>query len=218
MVKVERTPVPPPSLAVEKAKKAGNYRGQDVIQQLLHDFNGKCYICEIDELQSVEVEHLYPHGGDKDKEFSWDNLFLSCAHCNSVKNQRKYHNAVLDCCRVDPELLLHQRVINGHVTVTCAGNSPSYEAKMTAELIEECFEKKNTSIRDMECAVRSKSLMITMDALLNALNRYKKKKTRRNLLFVCSMLRRKSKFAGFTRAYVMDHIDEYPELAQYATQ
>lgn len=103
MVKVERTPTPPASLTREKAKANGSYREPDVMSQLEQDFHKKCYLCEIDELQSVEVEHLYPHGGDKDLKFDWDNLFLSCAHCNSVKNQVKYSGVVLDCCKVDPE-------------------------------------------------------------------------------------------------------------------
>ena len=100
MVKVERTPTPPASLAVEKEKVSGSYREPDVMQQLKHDFNSKCYLCEIDELQSVEVEHLAPHGGDKERKFAWNNLFYSCAHCNSVKNQKIYHDMILDCCQV----------------------------------------------------------------------------------------------------------------------
>ena len=58
MVKIERSPIAPASLAIEKAKGTDNYRGEDVIQQLHHDFHGKCYLCEIDELQSIQVEHL----------------------------------------------------------------------------------------------------------------------------------------------------------------
>ena len=56
MVKIERTPVPPSSLAREKVNTNGNYRESDVIRQLAEDFHEKCYLCEIDELQSIEIE------------------------------------------------------------------------------------------------------------------------------------------------------------------
>ena len=150
MVKIEKTPVPPSSLAREKVNTNGNYRESDVIRQLAEDFHEKCYLCEIDELQSIEIEHLCPHGGDKNLKFDWDNLFLSCAHCNSVKNQGKYHGVILDCCKEDPESVLNQQFLNDHVSVQPTADTKA--AVMTAELLTECFEKKNTGIRVMERA------------------------------------------------------------------
>lgn len=117
MVKVERTPTPPPSLAIEKEKARGSYSKPDVHQQLKQDFNDKCYLCEIDELQSVEVEHLCPHREDKELKFAWDNLFYSCRHCNSVKKKNKYNGTILDCCKTDPETVLEQLLVEGHVQV-----------------------------------------------------------------------------------------------------
>lgn len=161
MVKVERTPAPPASLTREKAKANGSYREPDVMSQLAQDFHKKCYLCEMDELQSVEVEHLYPHGGDKELKFDWDNLFLSCAHCNSVKNQAKYSGVVLDCCKVEPESVLNQQFLNSHVIVQPTTDTKA--AVMTAELLTECFEKKNTGIRVMECQTRINALNKTMN-------------------------------------------------------
>ena len=85
MVKVERTPTPPPSLAVEKSKANGSYNLPDVVEALKRDFHEKCYLCENNALQAPEVEHLNPHGGNLGRKFEWKNLFLSCSHCNSVK-------------------------------------------------------------------------------------------------------------------------------------
>ena len=81
MVKIDRTPTPPPSLAVEKTKTNGSYKKDDVVEQLASDFRGKCYLCEMDELQSIEVEHLRPHhnGRGRDRMFDWNNLFYSCS-------------------------------------------------------------------------------------------------------------------------------------------
>ena len=81
----------PKSLFTEKTKANGSYEKTDVVEQLRKDFHNKCYICEIDNLQDPQVEHLRPHfnGKNKDLKFDWNNLFWSCGHCNGVKNQRK---------------------------------------------------------------------------------------------------------------------------------
>ena len=91
MVKIERSMPAPKSLFTEKAKANGSYEKTDVVEQLRKDFHNKCYICEIDNLQDPQVEHLRPHfnGKNKDLKFDWNNLFWSCGHCNGVKNQRK---------------------------------------------------------------------------------------------------------------------------------
>ena len=108
MVKVERTLPAPASLLTESRKDNGNYALIDVVQQLRQDFHDKCYVCEMKNLQDPQIEHLLPHknGKYKEREFDWKNLFWSCGHCNSVKNQKKYEGRILDCCEVDPEKAL----------------------------------------------------------------------------------------------------------------
>lgn len=212
MVKIERTPVAPASLAVEKERGTNNYRGDDVIQQLYKDFHGKCYLCEIDELQSVQVEHLIAHhnGSNRELMFDWNNLFYSCGHCNNVKNAKQYEDTILDCCQIEPELYLDQEFANGHVKVEAL--KPS--AQMTAQLITECFEKKNTGIRILECKTRIDALQKTMTILYNSLNEYKQEPTVKTFRTLRGMLNRTYKFAGFTRAYVRKHVEDYPELAE----
>lgn len=213
MVKIERTPVPPASLAIEKKKVSGSYRGPDVIRQLQHDFHEKCYLCEIDELQSVEVEHLRPHGGDVERKFAWDNLFYSCAHCNSVKNQSKYHDMILDCCEIDPETVLDQQLVEGHVKVEPL--TETQKTQMTAVLLTECFELTNTGARVIECQTRVNALSITMTTLYKVLEKYRTDPSDRNLRTLRGMLSRTYKFAGFTRTYVRNHLEKYPNLSEY---
>lgn len=90
MVKVERSFPAPASLALESQKANGSYSMPDVVKQLKEDFHNKCYICELNELQDAQVEHLLPHldGKYPKRKFDWNNLFWSCGHCNNVKNQR----------------------------------------------------------------------------------------------------------------------------------
>ena len=61
MVKCERTFPAPPSLAKRKS-----YNDSDTIQQLKEIFNGKCYICELQNLQDGIPEHLIPHKENED--------------------------------------------------------------------------------------------------------------------------------------------------------
>ena len=212
MVKIERTSAAPASLAIEKAKQSGTYRGDDVMRQLKADFHGKCYLCEIDELQSVEIEHLKAHhnGADRDRMFDWNNLFYSCAHCNGVKNRAEYEETILDCCQVDPEEYLSQQLVDGHVQVKAL----QPEGEKTAQLVTECFERANTGIRVVECQTRVDALQKTMNALFRSLNSYRKRPTPRTLRALRGMLSRSYKFAGFTRAYVREHLEDYPQLEE----
>lgn len=69
MIKINRYPIPPASLAIEATKPRGSYNGADVVQQLKNDSNDKCYICELQDLSDPEVEHLRPHFNAQEK--SW---------------------------------------------------------------------------------------------------------------------------------------------------
>lgn len=60
------------------------YREGPVLQQLIDDFHGKCYLCE-DEAVGINIEHFQPHKSDLSKKYDWNNLFYSCGHCNNVK-------------------------------------------------------------------------------------------------------------------------------------
>lgn len=215
MVKIERTPVAPASLATEKTKKSGSYREEDVTAQLKQDFHGKCYLCEIDQLQSVEVEHLKAHhnGADRDRMFDWNNLFYSCGHCNGVKNRAEYEETILDCCQVDPEEYLMQQLVDGHVQVKAL----KPEGEKTAQLITECFERANTGIRVIECQTRVDALQKTMNALFRSLDSYRKRPTPRRLRALQRMLSRSYKFAGFTRTYVREHLKDYPQLEEFVS-
>lgn len=215
MVKIERTAPPPPSLAIEKARGTTNYRGEDVIRQLNKDFHGKCYLCEIGELQSIQVEHLKPHhnGRNRDRMFDWNNLFYSCPHCNSMKNSPQYEDSIIDCCQVEPEKLLKQELAAGHVKVEALDES----AQKTAQLITECFEKKNTGIRTFECQTRINALQAAMTILYRNLKAHKNRPTKKTFRTLRGMLDRSYKFAGFTRTYVRQNIADYPDLAPFVS-
>lgn len=213
MVKVTRTQTPPAPLAKQTSDC---YRDKEVVRQLEKDFNGKCYLCERDRLQSVEVEHLIPHGGNMDLKCKWENLFLCCAHCNSVKNQNKYNGKILDCCNEDPERVINHILDDGKVYINAKESNEQREnVIMTAQLLTECFEKTNSGIREIECQNLVYDLIETMNYLYKIMDEYKKDTSDENLMYLRNMLCRAHKFAGFTRAYVRRHIKEFPALSQY---
>ena len=217
MVKVERTFPAPASLAKEAEKKSGSYSEKDVMEQLRHDFNDKCYICEIKGLQDPQVEHLLPHKNGKyhDRKFDWNNLFWSCGHCNNVKNQEKYDDGIIDCCREDPERYLNFRLIDGEVSVT-SKDGKNVVAERTAILVREVFSLKNTGMRVYKSDKRFKELSKEMNVLYDNLEAVRKNPDSPTALRkLKALLRRESAFAAFKRCYVREHLQEFPQLLGY---
>ena len=215
MVKIERTPTPPASLAIECKKVHGSYASEDVISQLKKDFHSKCYLCELKDLTDIEVEHLLPHYNRKIKErvFDWNNLFYACPHCKSIKNDRIYDEKIIDCCKVDPESLLDHIYQEGKVNVRPHDpDTQDEKVLMTADLLENCFEKSNTGIRIFQCQERVNRWAETINALYKTLEALKKPTSKQYLRALKGMLSREYKFSGFTRYYVRSHIEEYPQL------
>lgn len=216
MIKIERNPIPPPSLAVEAQKAEGVYNKPDVIQRLKEDSHDKCYICELGGLSDPEVEHLRPHHGRKIKErvFDWNNLFYVCPHCNNLKKESKYDDKIIDCCVEDPEEKLVQSYENGHVNVHNIIDEEC--AVMTAELIQNCFEKRNTGIREAACQHRIDRLAESMNVLYKTLEKHKENpESERYIKSLRASLSRHSIFAAFKRNYVRKHITDYPDLKDF---
>lgn len=216
MIKVNRRDTVPASL-LEWEKNPFAYRNEDVVAALGEDFNNKCYICELKPLMDIHVEHLRPHKDGKRLElkFDWNNLFLSCPHCNNVKNNIKYEDCIIDCCVQDPEELMSQRFDPSQRIVLVECIDENNTTKMTAQLIEECFGLRNTAIRKITTQNRLNCLSDEMNILFKALNKYKKIKSKRNINGLIGLLDKSSRFSAFKRQYVRDNLDIYPELGQY---
>jgi hypothetical protein len=82
MIRVAKCVDIPPSLLV-----AGNTRHNhpDVIEQLIEDHKGKCYVCERICVTDYEIEHLQSNKNFDELRTSWNNLFFSCNYCNGKK-------------------------------------------------------------------------------------------------------------------------------------
>ena len=211
MVKIERSSPAPKSLAIEKRKNNGSYNKIDVVKRLINDFHNKCYICELDELQDPEVEHLKPHFNGRyiDRKFDWNNLFWSCGHCNGVKNKRKYEGHIIDCCKIDPEQSIYFRLHNGNIDIT-AINKEDYDAQLTAELIMEVFNITNSGMRVYKSYIRFEELNKEMNKLYNTLNELMEKPDSAFALKkLCALIRKESRFAAFKRCYIRENKKQY---------
>jgi len=109
MIRVAKSVDSPPSLLV-----AGNtkYNHHDVIEQLIHDHQGKCYVCERTCVTDYEIEHLQSTINYDVLRTSWDNLFFSCNYCNGKKLH--YFDDILN-----PSLYNIEDIINcNHIAAT----------------------------------------------------------------------------------------------------
>ena len=205
MVKIERSYPAPESLSLKRS-----YREKDVIERLRQDFHDKCYICGLDKPSGIHVEHLLPHKNGKypEREYDWDNLFLSCSHCNSIKANRKYDSGIIDCCKVDPEEQISFRFEDETVCVS-AKDETDRTSVLTADLVNEVFSQTNTGIRTYETSLRLERLNMEMNKLYqsvenlrrNPSSKYHQKK-------VQALLRRESGFAAFKREYARINLKE----------
>lgn len=201
MVKVARTFPAPASLAIEKKKSSGSYVKQDVIDQLCADFDNKCYICNMANIPDIQVEHLVAHKGNLDLKFDWNNLFLSCPHCNSVKNCNEYSSDILNCCEVDPEQYL-DFISQSSKIYAVSRDTSNLSANKTANLITDVFNQKNTGIRIKTCERRAQLLNKEMSQLYRTLSSYQKQENQLAYRKLRALLNRKSAFSAFKRAYV----------------
>ena len=217
MVKVERSFPAPESLAIEAQKASGSYEKEDVVERLKKDFHNKCYICEIDKLQDPQVEHLLPHKNGKypERKFDWNNLFWACGHCNGVKNQNKYNVGIIDCCKTDPEELICFRLEDGDIQIIVKDKDDA-QAILTAELITEVFNKKNTAMRVYKSDLRVRELNQEMNKLYDAIEELQSNPDSKFALrTVKALLRRESRFAAFKRSYIRDNQQKYSNLLGY---
>ncbi len=188
-----------------------------MIERLREDFHNKCYICELKNLQDPEVEHLLPHknGRYPERMFDWNNLFWACGHCNKVKNQAKYEEGIIDCCRQDPEELISFRFQKADV-IAEAKNPEDSKAVLTATLVREVFHLKNTAMRDYKRELRFRELNKEMNILYDNLEEMKQKPESKAVMRkLKALLRRESGFAAFKRNYVRENAERFPELLQY---
>lgn len=149
MIYVQKSQSVPASLS-----RQTSYSGKDVIDQLNIDFHGKCYICEQQYITSYEVEHFVSYRGNNTLKYDWDNLFLSCRHCNSVKTARIFDD-ILNCSdathRVEEAIRHYCNPFPKEFAVFEVKIS-SIKANNTRDLLDKTFNGGHTGFKKLESA------------------------------------------------------------------
>ncbi|MDX8376651.1 MAG: hypothetical protein R8L53_01360 [Mariprofundales bacterium] len=112
MVPIKRSQPAPACLAKEAQKVSGNYNCGYVENRINADSFSKCYICEEKYISNINIEHFIPHQGNKTLKFNWNNLLLSCCHCNNIKSNR--YQPMLDCTNEKDQV---DKAISYHITI-----------------------------------------------------------------------------------------------------
>lgn len=106
MINAVRSPEAPPSLAA-----GTKYNAPDVVQALLRDFRGKCYLCEaVISARGHSVDHRRPQSKFPELVYVWTNLFPSCRDCNERRPKKRRTEDLLDPTTDDVESRLEQTV------------------------------------------------------------------------------------------------------------
>ncbi len=144
MVKFDRKNTEKAKAAILSLKRAEElkrtYNTPQVNEALLEMFYGKCYICENREMTSMQIEHLRPHKEQPKLKYDWNNLFLSCAHCNSIKGMK--YDSILDCSKVDVDLKIAFRktgYFKSDITYDFQALEEDISVKNTVRLLYEVY-------------------------------------------------------------------------------
>jgi hypothetical protein len=153
MIRLYKSPLPP-DVTIESEQ---DYRKGEVLKILAEDCHNKCYICE-DKPTIINIEHIVPHRSDLALKFDWNNLFIACGHCNSIKHAK--YEEIIDPTKCDPEehIALSVEITDNLVEqVKVESLTTDNSTVQTAELLGLVYNGGATDIKEIECSNWSRS-------------------------------------------------------------
>lgn len=203
-------------------EKGSSYSEKDVIEQLAKDFYHKCYICEIKDPISLNVEHFEPHQNiDNKKKYDWGNLFFACARCNNIK-RNKYNN-ILNCTHKSVDVLMaikHEFPVTAYAKkVKITSMMKDEKSIITASLIDEVFNSETTGNKELSRTYLLKKLMAQYRKFLEFLWKYDDEDTieEERILIekkIKNMLKVEYEFSAFFRWAII----ESPKLHHFRSE
>lgn len=206
MFNVDRTSSQPPSSLAFKRR----YDSEDVLLELRNIFFDKCYICECKEPTALNVEHLRPHSGDEAKKFDWNNLYYSCARCNSIKGEG--YSGIIDCTDSSIDALrsikhLPPRTPGSKIDIEATNQLPA--TLETAELLDKVYNAVNTANKAITASYLRKKVFKRYNLFLRYLDVYmdeltadEKKSEAREV--IGKILKKQGEFSAFIRWLILD--------------
>lgn len=205
-------------LKEEKQKANGDYNKPEVLDALKLVFNNKCYICENKIITSYNIEHLRPHRNmNLELKFSWNNLFLACAHCNNIKLDS--YDAILDCTKVDVDELIAFRKLGNfqweeQIQIQPLKHDESVDE--TVDLLNKVYNG-TTAMKRLESINIRQSLRREIIKFIEAINEYEEAEGEDKddaKMLVKQHLKSNSPFAAFKRWIVRDNKDKLSEFLE----
>lgn len=205
---------------LEEAKKADSgYNKPEVNAALVEMFKGKCYICENKEaVTSYQIEHLIPHKMNLDLKYDWNNLFLSCAHCNNIKNAR--FEPIVDCSQVEVDKKIAFRK-EGYFGIdekfVFVPLEDTVEVNNTVRLLNEAYYG-NTPQKKMEATNIRRTLRRNLSDFKNLVREYEEAEEydKGDLKYaIRKEVEPQSAFAAFKRWILWDNKEKYGELIEF---
>ncbi len=202
--------------ALETAKKQnGTYNLPEVNAALQEIFHGKCYICENKQIVSYQIEHFIAHKGNRDLKYDWNNLFLSCAHCNNTKSDK--YKPILDCTKEDIEekIAFRKRGFFGtEEELIFEALDNQEETIHTQKLLEEVYYG-STPQKKLEARIIRRLLRKELSEFKEYVREYEEAEEEDKEDLACLLkqqLSAASPFAAFKRWLIRDNKEFYPEL------
>lgn len=199
----------------QKNLASGQYNKEEVLDALNEVFKRKCYLCENKDVNSYNIEHLKPHKNDKELKFSFDNLFLSCSHCNNIKLDR-YEN-ILDCTKVDIDEMISFRKtgeFSWDERILIKSIIKTDEVEETVKLLNEIYHG-TTPMKILESTNLKISLRKELAKFKDIINEYVESSgddKEDSLLLLKKQLRNTSSFTAFKRWIVKDNKSNLTEV------
>ena len=207
LINIKRSFPAPKILEEEKKKKNGSYNQKEVLDTLKKDFNNKCYICE-SKASNLNMKDLKSHKKDNSLTFDWNNLFLSCGHCNNIKLDN--YDDILDCTKEDVEKCISYRLepLLPKAKVKVEALNDDKRVKKTVELLNKVYNG-TTPLKIMESENLRKSLLDELSKFQKLIydylnNEVDEKCKNEKLQEIKSNLKPSSEYTSFKKWMIMD--------------
>jgi uncharacterized protein (TIGR02646 family) len=201
-------------------KITSNYNTPEVVTRLEEDFHNKCYICEQKQPSNINIEHFIAHKGDKTLQLDWSNLFLSCGHCNNVKEslaKNKIEN-FLNCTiledRVDSNIYYKINPFPKEKAIIEV-KIDSKKAQNTKDLIDRVFNGENTPQKKLESSNLRAELLKEIRKFQELLFEYEEYSDESILNKIKFHLNNKSAFTAFKRWIIRDNKILFENFGKY---
>ena len=204
MVKLNKSQLPN-SVSTRREKY---YLYDPVYSLLKDDCYNKCYICEEKDKPDKQVDHLIAPNGDISLENDWNNLLLSCPHCNRTKSDK--FNGIINCCKCDPEEYIAISIepySKKHVAIKKLKDTR--EVMETIALLELVYNGEKTATLNAECIDLRRNVFKEVFNFQQAVMDYEKEKdpnTKKGFVnAIRRMVARSSPFAAFKRGMIREN-------------